>query len=127
MAVVQDPALEAEAERMGMRTASASVPIQAKPAAQGPAVSPVHGPVWGANKVAKNGAILPARSLARHPVQPRTAPVLQRYTGFGNDERGYSASVNTWARNYQRKSANLGIFQISEKKSLCERHHHRNK
>ena len=30
VAVVQDPALEAEAERMGMRAASASVPVQAK-------------------------------------------------------------------------------------------------
>ena len=36
VAVVQDPALEAEAERMGLRAASAAPPIQAKPAGSGP-------------------------------------------------------------------------------------------
>jgi hypothetical protein len=36
IAVVQDPALEAEADRMGLRAASASGPIQAKPAAGKP-------------------------------------------------------------------------------------------
>ena len=37
VAVVQDPALEAEAERMGLRAATTAVPIQAKPAGVGPA------------------------------------------------------------------------------------------
>jgi hypothetical protein len=32
IAVVQDPALEAEAERLGLRATTAAVPIQAKPA-----------------------------------------------------------------------------------------------
>ena len=36
VAVVQDPALEAEAERMGLRAASAALPVQAKPAGAGP-------------------------------------------------------------------------------------------
>ena len=35
VAVVQDPALEAEAERMGLRAATTSLPIQAKPAGTG--------------------------------------------------------------------------------------------
>jgi|GEM_PF-5787604 len=38
VAVVQDPALEAEAERMGRLAASAAMPIQAKPAGTGPVV-----------------------------------------------------------------------------------------
>ena len=39
VAVVQDPALEAEAERMGLRAASAASPIQVKPAGAAPLTS----------------------------------------------------------------------------------------
>jgi hypothetical protein len=73
VAVVQDPALEAEAERMGLRAASAAEPIQAKLAGDGPNARPVSPPTT----VAANGAILPASpSLARQPVQRKSGPVL---------------------------------------------------
>ena len=61
VAVVQDPALEAEAERMALRAASASVPIQAKMAAPGSVSSSLAGNVSRPTTVAANGAILPAR------------------------------------------------------------------
>ncbi len=63
-AVVQDPGLEAEAERMGMRAAAALVPIQAKPApiatfCRRPAGSPIVPPSRGPrNRV---GRASPAR------------------------------------------------------------------
>jgi hypothetical protein len=41
VAVIQDPALEAEAERMGQRAATVTQPIQAKPAGAGPVVATV--------------------------------------------------------------------------------------
>jgi hypothetical protein len=78
VAVVQDPALEAEAERMGLRAASASVPVQAKPSATGPGpgvASPQpSGP--GPSKVTANGSNLPARSLAHDQVQRKLGPIL---------------------------------------------------
>jgi hypothetical protein len=40
VAVVQDPALEAEAERMGLRASTAAAPIQARPAGTAPIVAP---------------------------------------------------------------------------------------
>ena len=46
IAVVQDLTLEAEAERMGMRAASSSLPIQAKAAGTSPAgLRPVGAPI----------------------------------------------------------------------------------
>ncbi len=69
VAVVQDPALEAEAERMGLRAATAAMPIQAKPAGTGPIVAPLPGAVSTRTTVAANGAILPARSLVPGSVQ----------------------------------------------------------
>jgi hypothetical protein len=76
IAVVQDPALEAEAERMGLRAASAALPIQAKPVGTGSveASSQAAGP--RPNTIAVNGAILPARSLAPGSVQRKPGPIL---------------------------------------------------
>ena len=64
VAVVQDPALEAEAERMGMRAASvsASPPIQAKPAGIGRAVAP-------------SGAIQPCRPREAAAARPKPGPI----------------------------------------------------
>ena len=77
VAVVQDPALEAEAERMGLRAASAPVPIQAKAAGTGgPVVAPLKAVGLRPNVVAANGAILPGRSLAHDSVQRKTEPTL---------------------------------------------------
>ena len=73
VAVVQDPALEAEAERMGLRAASASVPIQAK-LATGLVVSPSHDA--GNRSVAANGAILPARSEAQDFLRRKLGAIL---------------------------------------------------
>jgi len=76
VAVVQDPALESEAERMGLRAASASLPIQAKPAGTQQVVAPAPGTVPPPTAVAANGAILPARSQAGDPVQRKPGPIL---------------------------------------------------
>ena len=69
VAVVQDPALEAEAERMGLRAASASVPVQAKPAAINPVVSTLAEAISRPTTVATNGAMCPAIAGPR----PRSA------------------------------------------------------
>ena len=71
VAVVQDPALEAEAERMGLRAASAALPIQAKPAGTGPVVATLQAAGLRPNTVAANGAILPAPPWAQVSVQPK--------------------------------------------------------
>jgi len=75
VAVVQDPALEAEAERMGLRAASAALPIQAKQAGTGPVES---SPAMSSRPttVAANGAILPARSMAHDSMQRKSGPIL---------------------------------------------------
>jgi Domain of unknown function (DUF4157) len=76
VAVVQDRALEAEAERMGLRAASTAVPIQAKRAGAGPAVPTSQAAGLRPNAVAANGAILPSRSAARDSVQRKPGPIL---------------------------------------------------
>ena len=65
VAVVQDPALEAEAERMGMRAATCSTPIQARPAAIGPC-----------------GESLPSGSPARSPARPKPARMIPAGTAI---------------------------------------------
>ena len=76
VAVVQDPALEAEAERMGLRAASATPPIQAKPAGPGPVNASSRPTGLGPNAVAANGAILPGRSMTHASVQRKQGPIL---------------------------------------------------
>jgi len=76
IAVVQDAGLEAEAERMGMQAASASVPIQAMPAGIGPVVAPFAATVFRPVTVAANGAILPSRLTAHGALQRRLGPIL---------------------------------------------------
>ena len=93
VAVVQDPALEAEAERMGLRAASAPVPIQAKPAGSGAAIGVLPGAVSGSTTVAVNGAIIPARSSAHHSVQPRVGPILHgKRVSPGENDLGISSN-----------------------------------
>ena len=75
IAVVQDLALEAEAERMGMRAASSSLPIQAKAAGTGLAAASSRARGLGPNSVASNEAILPASSLAQGSAQPKPGPI----------------------------------------------------
>jgi hypothetical protein len=76
VAVVQDPALEAEAERMGLRAATAAVPIQSKPVGTGPVVASLRAASLRPNAVAANGAILPGRAPAQVSVQRKPGPVL---------------------------------------------------
>ena len=78
VAVVQDPALEAEADRMGLRAASAALPIQGKPASTGRIGVSSHAASPRPNAVAANGAILPQRSLAPNSLQRKPGPVLPR-------------------------------------------------
>jgi hypothetical protein len=83
VAVVQDVALEAEAERMGMQAASASAPIQAKPevpppVSRRPAGSPIVprfvGPVQSRRPgVSSQSLILPGRVAEMSPIQPRSS------------------------------------------------------
>jgi Domain of unknown function (DUF4157)/Agrobacterium VirD5 protein len=75
VAVVQDPALEAEAERMGLRAASAAVPIQAKPAGAGTelATSLAAGP--RPNSITVTGATQPARAPDHSSAPPTTGPL----------------------------------------------------
>ncbi len=77
LAVVQDPALEAEADRMGMRAASAPLPIPAKITGSGSVAGLASRP----KTVAANGAILPARVVDHASVQRRTGPILARRPG----------------------------------------------
>jgi hypothetical protein len=76
IAVVQDPALEAEADRMGMRAATTHVPIQAKSAGTSPLVAPFAPTSLSPIAVAANGAILPKRSPAHGSLQRKTGPIL---------------------------------------------------
>jgi len=81
VAVVQDPTLEAEAERMGLRAASASVPIQAKQAVRGPALQPSGATNLQSPTVGTNGAIFPARDPVRTAVQAKTEFILSGRPG----------------------------------------------
>ena len=76
VAVVQDPALEAEAERMGLRAASVALTVQAKPAGAVPGVA--CSPAVGSrpSSLTPNGAILPAGSVARVSLQRKPGPIL---------------------------------------------------
>ena len=76
VAVVQDPALEAEAERMGLRAASAAVPIQAKPASAGPGGGTPRATGLSQKTFAANGAILPALSPTQSSLQRKPGPIL---------------------------------------------------
>jgi hypothetical protein len=87
IAVVQDPALEAEAERMGRHAASAVVPAQAKLSGTGPGVAPAHSPLSRPNTVAPNGAILPARALA-HDLLQRKLVAVPTGKRSGSDKAG---------------------------------------
>jgi hypothetical protein len=78
VAVVQDPALEAEAERMGLRAASSVVPIQAKRAGTAPILGPLRAAGFGPNAVAANGAILPPATQAQDSMQRQAGPLLPR-------------------------------------------------
>jgi hypothetical protein len=78
IAVVQDPALEAEAERMGLRAASAVAPIQGKLAGRGPIVAPLQAAGLRPNTVATSGAILPPATTAKDSVQRKPGSVLPR-------------------------------------------------
>jgi hypothetical protein len=72
LVVVQDQALEAEAERMGMRAVSAPEPIRARPAASHPAVAASGLP----SRAAAQGAILPS-GRPTNPGGPRMpAPIV---------------------------------------------------
>jgi hypothetical protein len=85
VAVVQDPALEAEAERMGQRAASATTPIQPKPAVGGPIATRSRGTNSRPATVTANGAILPAKAAAHGsvssgsnaglPIRPSASPI----------------------------------------------------
>jgi hypothetical protein len=76
IAVVQDPALEAEAERMGLRAASTPLLIQAKPAGTGPVAGSSQGAGLRPHTAAARGAILPARSQAEVAVQRKPGPTI---------------------------------------------------
>ena len=76
VAVVQDPALEAEAERMGTRAASATVSIQAKPLVIGPVLARFSATNSRPRTAKATGAILPSRSPANVSVQRKPRPVL---------------------------------------------------
>ena len=81
VAVVQDPALEAEAERMALRAASASVPIQAKSALPAPAPQPSGAASLPSRTLATNSAILPARNPVNVAIQAKPGPILPAKPG----------------------------------------------
>ena len=60
---------------MGLRAATAALPIQAKPARVGPRMAPSPAAGFRPNAVAANGAILPSRSLAQVSVQRKPGPI----------------------------------------------------
>src|SRR5208337_1967589 len=80
VAVVQDPALEAEAERMGLRAASAALPIQAKPAGVGSITAPLGRKATVLMPGAASSEIVPARS--RHGASLQRKPAT-RSSGSG--------------------------------------------
>ncbi len=75
VAVVQDPALEAEAERMGLRAVSTALPIQAKPLGPGPVITSSQSPGIRPSALTAKGAILTARSPADVTVQSKPGPI----------------------------------------------------
>jgi hypothetical protein len=77
---VQDPALEAEAERMGLRAASAALPIQAKPAGVGSIMAPLGRKATVLMPGAASSEIVPARS--RHGASLQRKPAT-RSSGSG--------------------------------------------
>ena len=92
VAVVQDPALEAEADRMGMQAASAPLPIQAKPAGRALSPSPSLTPKLSPKPAiipprvqAQNGAVLPSTAMGGAPAAGK--PILPRPAGFGRFNR----------------------------------------
>ncbi len=110
VAVVQDPALEAEAERMGMRAVLAAVPIQAKPAGSGSVADPLSRPAT----VAANGAILPVRAAELKSVQRRPGPILagrpsvvSRKTSCGPASAPFSPTYSVQAITAKRAAAPL--------------------
>src|SRR5271166_3454418 len=76
MVVVQDPAMETEAQRLGMRAARACLPIHASSAVTGPAELQPRAGALRPNPVAANGAILPPRSPGQFAVQRKPIPIL---------------------------------------------------
>jgi hypothetical protein len=93
VAVVQDPALEAEAERMGLRAASSAPPIQAKRAGTGVGVLPSPSPPVGPNTIAANGAILPARPPTGAAVQRKDAPITPGKSSASTGPVGRGSSL----------------------------------
>jgi len=89
IAVVQDPALEAEAERMGLRAASAALPIQAEPAGSGPVVATMQAAGLRPNTVAANGAIVPARVADQASVQRRSGTIFASNPGIVSKNASY--------------------------------------
>ena len=116
VAVVQDPALEAEAERMGMRAASMAVPLQAKPAAASvlghrPVGSPMAPTSAGAAQPSRPGAagptpILPARTPGPSSAQAspfgRRNPSLSR---FPRPRRWMRTATGSWRASGDGRSA----------------------
>jgi hypothetical protein len=89
VAVIQDPALEAEAERMGIRAATSLAQVQAKLAGLGPAALSAGGPsfrpagiiVPSARKQptgAVPAVILPSRGLTRSTIQRMESSTLRQ-------------------------------------------------
>jgi hypothetical protein len=76
LAVVQDPDLEAEAERMGMRAVITSAPIQSKLAGNRPTVVSSVAASPHAKRLASNGAILPSISAPSSAAQRRPGPIV---------------------------------------------------
>jgi GNAT superfamily N-acetyltransferase len=76
VAVVQDPALEAEAERMGMRAATSPALIQAKPAGIGPAGGSSRAMGLESIRNGPSGAILPSSPPAVSAARRRPAPII---------------------------------------------------
>jgi hypothetical protein len=76
VAVVQDPTLEAEAERMGIQAAATAVPIQPGTAGQGPRVERLGFTSLQAKAVGERGVILPARPRASVALPPKPSPIL---------------------------------------------------
>jgi Domain of unknown function (DUF4157) len=116
IAVVQDPALEAEAERMGLRAASFVRPIQAKPAAFGPGGAPFPSASPRPSTVAANGAILPARSLPQIVAQCKLGPMLPGGTSrAGKTARDTLSAGGFRISPYGSRRSSVLQAQITEK------------
>lgn len=111
IAVVQDRALEAEADRLGMRAAAHASPVQAKMAAPGRGGPPVHisapgGTASGSYRVTAGSGPNPIGSLVVHTKRGAAAEVTDLGVAAGHRDQGIGRQLLVSAARAGLRSGN---------------------